>query len=72
MKMGNILVHSIINEMPDRALLVREACKRSLVEPGASIFTRNRVLYFHATTATGDLYIGIYPPPKGEEFVPIE
>lgn len=55
-----IMVRPRINKLPDRVLLVQEARKRALAEPGMSIFVRNGVEYFHATSGDGELYIGGY------------
>ena len=66
-----ILVMESINALPDRVLLVQEARRRALTEPGPGIFTRNGVEYFHLMTPVGTLLIGIYHG-KGENIVPFE
>ena len=66
-----VMVMESINARSDRALVVQEAPRRALTEPGPGIFTRNGVEYFHLMTPVGTLLIGIYHG-KGENIVPFE
>jgi hypothetical protein len=66
-----VLVMESINARSDRALIVQEARKRALIEPVASIFTRNGKEYFHIMTPGGILLVGIYRA-NGEKIVQLE